>query len=271
MSIERNTTGAASAAALASSGNDATVKTQAELDLMWEAGQIVGKTHLVLRAAVAPGMTTRDLDAIAEREIRSLGGVPAFKGYHGFPATLCVSVNEEIVHGIPGGRVIRDGDLVSLDLGAIVGGLYGDAAITVGVGNVPQRLKRLLEVGEGSLYAGIEAARAGNRIGDVSNAIATYIEAQGDYGIVREYVGHGIGRQLHEQPSVPNFGPAGRGPLIRQGMALAIEPMVNLGGDETAVLDDEWTVVTLDGSPSVHFEHTVLVTDGVPIVTTRVE
>ncbi len=252
--------------------NGATIKTQAELDLMYEAGQIVGKTHLVLKQSVGAGMTTQDLDVIAEREIRGLGGKPAFKGYRGFPGTLCVSLNHEIVHGIPSrDRVIEDGDLVSLDLGAIVGGLYGDAAVTVAVGEVPEALVKLLEAGEAGLYAGIRQSRAANRIGDVSHAIQAEIERLGDYGIVREYVGHGIGRQLHEAPSVPNFGPSGRGIPLREGMAIAIEPMVNLGTHETILMDDDWTVVTADSSPSVHFEHTVLITDGEPIITTKVD
>ncbi len=252
-------------------GNGVTVKTREELDLMFQAGQIVGKTHKVLRAAVQPGITTRELDRIAEREIVALGGKPAFKGYRGFPATLCVSINDQIVHGIPGDTVICEGDLVSLDLGAIVGGLYGDAAITVAVGKVGPELVALLETGEASLYAGIRQVRAGNRIGDVSAAVQAEIERRGDYGIVREYVGHGIGRRLHEEPQVPNFGMPGRGPLLRAGMAIAIEPMVNLGTHETRLLDDDWTVVTADGSKSVHFEHTAIVTDGEPVITTLVE
>lgn len=238
---------------------------------MWEAGQIVGKTHQVLRRSVAPGISTLELDAIAEREIRGMGGTPAFKGYRGFPGTLCVSVNDEIVHGIPGGRVVEDGDLVSLDLGAIVGGLYGDAAITVSVGEPSEALQRLLDAGEAGLYAGIAQSLAGNRIGDISSAIQQEIERHGAYGIVREYVGHGIGRQLHEQPSVPNYGPAGRGVQLRENMAIAIEPMVNLGTHETVLLDDDWTVKTADASPSVHFEHTVIITGGEPIITTKVE
>ncbi len=248
-----------------------TVKSQRERDLMWEAGQIVGLAHKVLRSSIAAGMTTRELDAIAEREIVSLGGKPAFKGYRGFPATLCVSVNSEIVHGIPGGTVIREGDVVSLDLGAIVGGLYGDAAITVPVGQVSDELTALLEAGEASLWAGIGEVWPGRRIGDVSAAIQAEVERRGAYGIVREYVGHGIGTRLHEEPQVPNFGVAGRGPLLRTGMAIAIEPMVNLGTHETRVLDDDWTVVTADGSPSVHFEHTILVTEGEPVITTKVD
>ena len=251
--------------------NGVTVKTREELDLMYEAGQIVGRTHKVLRAAVEPGITTRELDRIAEREIVASGGKPAFKGYRGFPATLCVSINHEIVHGIPGDRAVKEGDLLSLDLGAIVGGLYGDAAITVPVGQVSPELRALLETGEASLYAGIAQVRAGNRIGDVSAAVQAEVERRGKYGIVREYVGHGIGRRLHEEPQVPNFGMPGRGLLLKTGMAIAIEPMVNLGTHATRVLDDDWTVVTADGSPSVHFEHTVIVTNGEPVVTTLVE
>lgn len=238
---------------------------------MTEAGRITGLTLLKLRDSIAAGMTTAGMDAIAEREIRALGGLPAFKGYRGFPATLCISLNEEIVHGIPGSRVIKDGDIVGLDLGAIVDGMYGDSALTVAVGETSQEINEQMETGRAALLAGIAKVRAGNRVGDVSAAVQEEIERRGRYGIVREYVGHGIGRQLHEEPSVPNYGAAGRGPLLRPGMAIAIEPMVNLGTQETRVLDDDWTVVTADGMPSVHFEHTVLVTDGDPIVTTSVE
>ncbi|MEX2599138.1 MAG: type I methionyl aminopeptidase [Dehalococcoidia bacterium] len=252
-------------------GNGVTVKNREELALMYEAGQIVGRTHKVLQASLEAGMTTRDLDRIAEREIIALGGKPAFKGYRGFPGTLCVSINEEIVHGIPGNKVIKEGDLVSMDLGAIVGGLYGDAAVTVPVGEVSPELKALLETGEASLHAGIAQVRAGNRIGDVSAAVQREIERRGNYGIVREYVGHGIGRRMHEEPNVPNYGMPGRGLLLRTGMAIAIEPMVNLGTQATRVLRDDWTVVTADGSVSVHFEHTVIVTDGEPVITTLVE
>jgi methionyl aminopeptidase len=238
---------------------------------MTEAGRITGLVLLKLRDSIAAGMTTADMDAIAEREIRALGGLPAFKGYRGFPATLCISLNEQIVHGIPGGRVIQDGDIVGLDLGAIVDGMYGDSALTVAVGETKDEIKAQMETGRAALFAGIAQVRAGNRIGDVSAAVQEEIERRGRYGIVREYVGHGIGRQLHEEPSVPNYGAAGRGPLLRPGMAIAIEPMVNLGTYATLVLDDDWTVVTADGMPSVHFEHTVVVTEGDPIVTTKVE
>lgn len=252
-------------------GNGITVKSQKELDRMMEAGRITGLTLLKLRDSIAAGMTTADMDAIAEREIRALGGIPAFKGYRGFPATLCISINEEIVHGIPGGRVIKELDIVGLDLGAIVDGMYGDSALTVSVGEPQQVVREQMDTGRAALFAGIAQVRAGNRIGDVSAAVQAEIERRGNYGIVREYVGHGIGRNLHEEPQVPNFGSAGRGPLLRPGMAIAIEPMVNLGTNATRVLDDDWTVVTADGMPSVHFEHTVIVTEGDPVVSTKVE
>ncbi len=251
-------------------GSGITVKSSKELDRMQEAGRITGEALVVLRESIAPGMTTLELDEIAEREIRVRGGLPAFKGYRGFPGTLCVSINEEIVHGIPGRRVIRDGDVVGLDLGAIVDGLYGDSAVTVAVGEVDEETKKQMETGRAALFAGIAEVRAGNRIGDVSCAVEHEVLRRGGYGIVREYVGHGIGRKLHEEPSVPNFGPSGRGPLLKPGMAIAIEPMINFGGDGTKVLDDDWTVVTADGTISVHFEHTVIVTEGEPIITTKV-
>lgn len=248
-----------------------TVKNSKELDRMQEAGRVTGEVLLVLREAIAPGMTTREVDAIAEREIRARGAVPAFKGYRGFPATLCISLNDEIVHGIPGDRVIRAGDVVGMDLGAIVDGLYGDSAVTVAVGEVDDGIRVQMETGRAALFAGIAQARAGNRVGDVSHAVEQEVLRRGRYGIVREYVGHGIGTQLHEEPSVPNFGPSGHGPLLRPGMAIAIEPMVNFGGDGTMLLDDDWTVVTADGTISVHYEHTVIVTEGDPIITTKVD
>ena len=248
-----------------------TVKSSKELDRMHEAGRITGEALVVLRRSIAPGMTTQELDEIAEREIRVRGGVPAFKGYRGFPASLCVSINEEIVHGIPGGRVIREGDVIGMDLGAVVDGLYGDSAVTVAVGGTNEETRRQMETGRAALFAGIAQARAGARVGDVSHAVEEEVLRRGGYGIVREYVGHGIGRKLHEEPSVPNFGPGGRGPLLKPGMAIAIEPMINFGGDETRVLDDDWTVVTADGSVSVHFEHTVIITEGEPIITTKVD
>ena len=251
-------------------GNGMTIKSAKELESMREAGRMVGLTLQKLKAAIRPGMRTLDLDVIAEREVRSMGGKPAFKGYRGFPSTLCVSVNQQIVHGIPGELVVNQGDIVSLDLGAIVDGLYGDSAITVAVGEASQEDQRLLEVCESSLWAGIRQVRAGNRLGDVSSAIEHEIRRSGPYGIVREYGGHGVGYALHEEPFVPNFGAPGRGLMLRSGMVIAIEPMVNLGGDDTRVLADRWTVVTADGSRSAHFEHTVAVTDGGPEVLTAV-
>ena len=247
-----------------------TVKSARELELMREAGRVVASTLQRLRALLQPGISTRELDAVAEREIRGQGARPAFKGYRGFPASLCVSVNEQVVHGIPGDLVIREGDIVSMDLGAIVDGLYGDAAVTVAAGSVPEEVHRLLLVTEEGLMAGVGAVRPGNRIGDVSAAVQTEVERQGAYGIVREYVGHGIGRALHEEPQVPNYGTPGRGPLLRPGMVLAIEPMVNMGGAETRLLEDGWTVVTADGSLSAHFEHSVVVTEGDPLVMTAI-
>jgi methionyl aminopeptidase len=252
-------------------GGSIIIKSARELELMIEAGQVVGLTLRKLAKALAPGMTTMELDSIAEGEIRALGAEPAFKGYRGFPASLCVSINHQIVHGIPDNRtMVSEGDLVSLDLGAIVGGMYGDSAVTLPVGAISQQLQSLLQTGEASLYAGIGQVSDGKRIGDISAAVQEAIESRGSYGIVRGYVGHGIGTALHEDPQVPNFGIAGRGPLQRAGMALAIEPMVNLGTEETVLLDDDWTVVTADGSPSVHFEHTVIVTEGAPIITTKI-
>lgn len=247
-----------------------TVKSSRELDRMREAGRVTGEALVALSGAVAPGITTRELDALAEREIRARGAVPAFKGYRGFPASLCVSVNDEIVHGIPGRRRLKEGDVVGMDLGAIVDGLYGDSAVTVAVGEAGCGARKQMETGRAALFAGIAQARAGNRVGDVSHAVEQEILRRGPYGIVRGYTGHGIGTQLHEEPSVPNYGPCGRGAALRPGMAIAIEPMVNLGGDDTAVLDDGWTVVTSDGTVSVHYEHTVIITEGDPIITTLI-
>ena len=241
--------------------NGITIKSSEELDRMREAGKIVGLTLQKLRELIKPGISTIELDRFAEQEIRKQGGIPAFKGYRGFPGTLCVSVNEQIVHGIPSELVIRHGDIVSLDLGAIVDGFYGDSAVTVGVGAISMEDQRLLEVCENSLWAGIRQVRPNNRIGDIGAKIEETIENHGWYGIVREYGGHGIGHMLHEEPFIPNFGLPGRGLMLRAGMVIAIEPMVNLGGDATRVLNDNWTVVTADGARSAHFEHTVAVTN----------
>lgn len=244
------------------------IKTPAQIALMREAGIIVGEALELMRAAVAPGVTTKELDVLAEDHIRSRGATPNFLGYHGFPATICASVNDEVVHGIPGDRVLAEGDLVSLDCGAIVEGWHGDAAITVAVGTVGPELIELMRVCEESMWRGFAAAHLGGRLTDISAAIETYIRSQGDYGILEEYVGHGIGSAMHLPPNVPNYGRAGRGPRLVEGLALAVEPMITMGTIETRTLDDEWTVVTTDGSWSAHFEHSFTLTpDGALILT----
>jgi len=232
------------------------------------AGRAVARTIDRLLEAVRPGMTTAGLDRIAERTIRDEGCVPSFKGYRGFPASICTSVNEEVVHGIPGERVIEDGDLLSLDVGAVWEGYHGDAAVSIFVGDAPDgRAADLVRVTEESLAAGIEHLRAGGRISDVGHAVQQVVEAAG-FSVVREYVGHGVGRALHEDPQIPNHGQPGRGPLIRPGLVVAVEPMVNMGDWRTEVLEDDWTVVTADGSLSAHFEHTIAVTEHGPEVLT---
>jgi methionyl aminopeptidase len=234
------------------------IKSEREMALMRQAGRIVATVLDILSREVKPGMRTKELDAIAAGEVGRLGGKPSFKGYRGFPANLCVSVNDEVVHGIPGERILREGDIVSLDLGAIYQGFHGDGAVTVGVGEVDLKAKELMETTEGALKAGIAAARPGARLGDISAAIQGYAEGRG-YSVVREYTGHGIGREMHEEPQVPNFGLAGTGPVLKKGMALALEPMVNTGDWRTRVGSDQWTVLTADGSLSAHFEHTIAI------------
>ena len=236
-----------------------TIKSPKELDLMREAGRIVAEAKVVLADAVRPGLTTVELDSIAEDEIRRRGGVPSFKGYLGFPATICSSFNEEIVHGIPSARVMREGDVLSIDIGAIVGGFHSDTAFTIGVGEVTVKARRLIDATREALRLGIAKAKADARIGDISAAVQEYAEGLG-YSVVRQYVGHGIGRSMHEDPQVPNYGAAGKGPVLREGMAIAIEPMLNEGTWETERLDDGWTVVTADGLLSAHFEDTVAIT-----------
>ena len=245
-----------------------TIKSEKEMEAMRRAGAIVAAAHAALRHAIRPGMKTQELDAVANREIRRHGAVPTFKGYRGFPGCICTSVNEEIVHGIPGNRVIQDGDLVKMDVGATIDGFIGDAAITVGAGKITPEAEDLIEVTRLSLEEGIKAARDGARVGDIGAAIQTFVESRG-YGIVREYVGHGVGRFLHEDPQIPNYGTPGKGVLLRKGMCIAIEPMVNVGDWHTKVLDDDWTVVTADGKLSAHFEHTIAIRDGEAEVLTR--
>jgi len=243
-------------------------KSPAELEIMREAGRITAAALRLVGEAVRPGVTTRELDAIAEEYIRSEGAVPAFKGYQGFPATLCTSPNNQVVHGIPGRTVLTEGDILSVDCGAIVDGYYGDSAVTFAVGTVSQETQRLLEVTAASLDAAIAQCRPGRRLSDVSHAVQAVVEAAG-FSVVREYVGHGIGRAMHEEPQVPNYGSPGKGPQLKPGMVLAIEPMVNAGGHAVHSLDDGWTVVTDDGGMSAHFEHTVAVTEHGPLVLTK--
>ena len=237
------------------------IKSAQEIATMRQAGRIVATVLEILAGQIVPGMETRELDVLTARELKRLGAKSSFKGYRGFPANLCVSVNDEIVHGIPGKRVLHEGDIVSLDMGAIFMGFQGDAAVTVGVGKVSLQAKRLMETSEGALKAGIAAACPGARLGDISFAIQNYAESRG-YSVVREYTGHGIGREMHEEPQIPNFGLPATGPVLEKGMTLALEPMVNIGDWRTRVGDDHWTVFTADGSLSAHFEHTIAITDG---------
>ena len=242
-----------------------------EIERMRAAGKILGECLSYLAGAVAPGVTTLDLDRLADGYIRDHGCIPGFLGYNGFPNSLCVSVNDEVVHGIPGKRVIRDGDLVSLDCGLILDGWWADSGLSVACGRATPEVQRLIDVTREALDRGIAAARPGNHIGDIGHAVQTYVEDQG-LSVVRQYVGHGIGRNMHEPPQVPNYGRPGTGNEIKPGYVLAIEPMVNLGGPEVRVLDDEWTVVTVDGALSCYFEHTVAVTpDGPEVLTLRPE
>jgi methionyl aminopeptidase len=245
------------------------IKTPAQLALMWQAGQVVAAALEAAAAAAAPGVSTAELDGIAAARIAAAGAVPSFLGYHGYPATICASVNDEIVHGIPGTtRVLRAGDIVSIDCGAIVDGWHADAALTVGVGDISAELTKLLADCERALWQGIAAARPGARLSDISHAVERSVRAAGEYGIVEDYVGHGIGTEMHMDPAVPNFGKPGRGPVLREGMALAIEPLLVLGSPDTRLLADDWTVVSEDGGWSAHFEHTVAVTADGPWVLT---
>ena len=237
------------------------IKSPEQVDAMRRAGLVVGRTLELMRASVRAGISTAELDAIAEDHIRSSGAVPSFKGYQGFPASICASVNDEVVHGIPGSRVLADGDLVSIDCGAIVDGWHGDAAITVSVGAVADHLSALMRVTEEAMWRGIAAARLGGRVTDISHAVEQHVRATGPYGILEDYTGHGIGSQMHQAPDVPNYGRPGRGSKLVQGLALAVEPMITLGTKDTLLLDDEWTVVTADGTWAAHCEHTFTLTE----------
>jgi methionyl aminopeptidase len=241
-------------------------RSAAEIEKLARVNALVARVLKELAAAVRPGITTADLDAIAEQRLREAGAEPAFKGYHGYPATICASVNEEVVHGIPSPRALVEGDIISIDMGAKLDGFYGDSAVTVPVGAVTPEAQRLLDVTKTALDRAVAAVRAGARVSDIGAAVQSYVEAQG-FSVVREFVGHGIGTALHEEPQIANYGPGGRGPRLAEGMVLAIEPMVNLGGAGVKVLRDGWTAITSDRSLSAHFEHTVAVTsDGVDVL-----
>jgi len=245
------------------------LKSPRELEHMRAAGRILAEVKVLLQKLVKPGISTKEIDAEAEALIVSRGAVSAFKGYRGYPATVCASINEEVVHGIPSPkRKLKDGDIIGLDMGCIVEGYYGDCAVTLPVGTVPARVRELIDVTRESLDKAIVQCRVGNRIGDISHAVQTHCESHG-FGVVRSFVGHGIGRALHEEPQVPNFGDAGRGPVLKAGMVLAIEPMVTMGSWEVQVLEDGWTAVTVDGSMAAHFEDTIAITDDGPDVLTR--
>ncbi|WP_248583634.1 type I methionyl aminopeptidase [Nocardioides sp. InS609-2] len=236
------------------------IKTPDQIDAMRVAGLLVGSTLELLRSSVRAGVTTGELDAIADDAIRSGGGTPSFLGYHGFSGSICASVNDEVVHGIPGDRALVEGDVISIDCGAIVNGWHGDAAVTVPVGEVSAAAVKLMQVTEESMWRGIAAARLGGRVTDISHAIEQYVRSAGEFGILEDYVGHGIGSEMHQPPNVPNYGRPGRGPRIVEGLALAVEPMITLGRPDTEVLEDDWTVVTIDGSLSAHSENTFTMT-----------
>ncbi|MBM6836707.1 type I methionyl aminopeptidase [Clostridium saudiense] len=243
------------------------IKTEKEIDLMRQAGKIVAETLLLVEKKVKPGVTTAELDRIAEEFITKHGAKPSFKGLYGFPASLCISVNEQVVHGIPGGYVLKEGDIISVDCGAEINGFHGDAARTFAVGEISEEARKLITVTEESFFKGVEAAVVGNRLSDISHNIQKYVEANG-FSIVRDFVGHGIGRAVHEDPEVPNFGRPGRGPKLVTGMALAIEPMVNIGTYRVKTAGDDWTVITADKSLSAHYENTVVILpDGPEILT----
>ena len=243
------------------------IKSPREIELMRIAGRIVAETHELLRKAIRPGITTLELDAIAEEYIRKCGAIPAFKDYNGFPASICSSINEQVVHGIPGPTVLKDGDIIGIDIGAVYDGYYGDAARTYGIGNIDRETERLIKVTEESFFKGIEYALPGNRLSDISHSIQKHVESNG-FSVVRDFVGHGIGRSMHEDPQIPNYGLPHKGPRLAAGMALAIEPMVNQGRYAVKIREDGWTVVTADGKPSAHYENTIVITNGKPEILT---
>lgn len=244
------------------------IKSDQEIDLMRKSGKIVADCHLMIEELIRPGISTKELDEKAEEFIRKAGAIPTFKGYGGFPASICASINEEIVHGIPSpDRILKEGDIIAIDLGATLNGYVGDAARTHAVGKISDQNQKLIDVTRDSFFKGLEKAVAGNRLGDISHNVQQYAEANG-FSVVRDYVGHGIGRNMHEDPPIPNYGPAGKGPKLRKGMCLAIEPMINVGDYGLKVLDDGWTAITADGLNSAHYENTIVITDGEPEILT---
>lgn len=239
------------------------LKTKREIEIMRKAGRLVAMSHEIVRKHIKPGITTKELDQIVEDFLKSQNAIPTFKGYNGFPYSICASVNEEVVHGMPGDRKLKEGDIISVDIGATFEGYVGDSAKTFFVGEVDDEKRRLVEVTRQSFYEGIKFAKESYRLSDISHAIQEYVENAG-FSVVRDYVGHGVGKNMHESPQIPNFGKPGKGPRLQQGMVLAIEPMINAGTYNVKVLDNDWTVVTLDGKPSAHYEHTIAITDGEP-------
>ena len=245
------------------------IKSPREIELLRVAGEITGSTHNYLKPYIKAGITTKELDRLAEEYIRSRGATPSFKGYDGFPGSICASINEEVVHGIPSNRKLKEGDIITLDIGACYKGYHGDSAWTYAVGKITDEKKKLMEVTKESLFKGLEQVKAGNRIGDIGHAVLEYAESFG-FGVVRELVGHGVGTDVHEEPDVPNYGKAHTGPILKEGMVIAVEPMITAGTREIFILDDDWTIITQDEKPAAHSEHTVLVTkDGYEILTRR--
>ena len=247
--------------------NPIRIKSPEEIDVLRQGGRILSSIVKEVTRSLKSGMTTQEIDQLTEKLMAEHHVLPAFKGYRGFPACTCLSINQEVVHGIPGNRKIKDGDIVSIDVGIIYKNFYSDTAVTVGIGKIPARIQELLEVTRQSLHQGIAQAKVNNHLSDISHAVQTFVEAH-HFSVVRDYVGHGIGTSLHEEPEIPNFGPAHNGPLLKSGMVFAIEPMVNLGTWQTRITEDGWTVETVDGSPSAHFEHTIVVTESGPEILT---
>ena len=245
------------------------IKSPREIELLKIAGEITGSTHNYLKPYIKPGITTKQLDTLAEEYIRSRGATPSFKGYEGFPATICASINEEVVHGIPGNRKLKEGDIITLDIGACFKGYHGDSAWTYAVGKISKEKQKLMDVTKESLFKGLEQIKPGKKLGDIGHAIQTYAESFG-YGVVRELVGHGVGTSVHEEPDVPNYGKQNTGLTLKEGMVIAVEPMITMGNKEICILEDDWTIITEDEKPAAHFEHTIVVTkDGYEILTRR--